>query len=202
MIIILSHSFKIDGDKQMATTKIITQAEAFKLVSWLESHNKQLFADVAITMASLCLRVGDTVNLKFSQFKEGNTLEVLESKTGKKKEIVVPAKVWEIVQRRKATFPRDTYLFTSHSNRASGLKPVSREQVNRELKQAAENVGIRGTVGCHSFRKFAATQVFEQSNGNLALAMRTLNHSDPKVTMNYLKIDVKSVGAALANIWE
>ncbi|BEC51616.1 TPA: tyrosine-type recombinase/integrase [Klebsiella pneumoniae] len=186
----------------MATTKIITQAEAFKLISWLESHNKQLFADVAITMASLCLRVGDTVNLKFSQFKEGNTLEVLESKTGKKKEIVVPAKVWEIVQRRKAIFPRDTYLFTSHSNRASGLKPVSREQVNRELKQAAENVGIRGTVGCHSFRKFAATQVFEQSNGNLALAMRTLNHSDPKVTMNYLKIDVKSVGAALANIWE
>ena len=70
----------------MATTKIITQAEAFKLISWLESHNKQLFADVAITMASLCLRVGDTVNLKFSQFKEGNTLEVLESKTGKKKE--------------------------------------------------------------------------------------------------------------------
>ena len=34
----------------MATTKIITQAEAFKLISWLESHNKQLFADVAITM--------------------------------------------------------------------------------------------------------------------------------------------------------
>ncbi|MCP6390419.1 tyrosine-type recombinase/integrase, partial [Klebsiella pneumoniae] len=86
--------------------------------------------------------------------------------------------------------------------RASGKSPVSREQVNRELKQAAENVGIKGTVGCHSFRKFAATQVFEQSNGNLALAMRTLNHSDPKVTMNYLKIDVKSVGAALANIWE
>jgi len=54
----------------MATTKIITQAEAFKLINWLESHNKQLFADVAITMASLCLRVGDTGNLKFSQFKE------------------------------------------------------------------------------------------------------------------------------------
>lgn len=85
----------------MATTKIITRAEAFKLVSWLECHNKQLFADVAITMASLCLRVGDTVNLKFSQFKEGNTLEVLESKTGKKKEIIVPAKVWEIVERRR-----------------------------------------------------------------------------------------------------
>ena len=83
MIIILFHSFKIYGNKQMATTKIITQAEAFKLINWLESHNKQLFADVAITMASLCLRVGDTVNLKFSQFKEGNTLEVLESKTGK-----------------------------------------------------------------------------------------------------------------------
>lgn len=29
MIIILFHSFKIDGDKQMATTKIITRAEAF-----------------------------------------------------------------------------------------------------------------------------------------------------------------------------
>ena len=177
----------------MATTKIITQAEAFKLVSWLECHNKQLFADVAITMASLCLRVGDTVNLKFSQFKEGNTLEVLESKTGKKK---------EIIERRRQTFPKDEYVFTSHSNRASGKSPVSREQVNREIKQAAENVGIKGTVGCHSFRKFSATQVWEKSNGNLSLAMKALNHSDPKVTMNYLKIDVKSVGAALANIWE
>jgi len=74
--------------------------------------------------------------------------------------------------------------------------------VNCEIKQAAENVGIKGTVGCHYFRKFSATAVYEQSNGNLALAMKTLNHSDPKVTMNYLKIDVKSVGAALANIWE
>ncbi|YAF36679.1 tyrosine-type recombinase/integrase [Klebsiella pneumoniae] len=153
-------------------------------------------------MASLCLRVGDTVNLKFNQFKEGNTLEVLESKTGKKKEIIIPSKVWEIVERRRQAFPRDEYVFTSHSNRASGKAPVSREQVNREIKQAAENVGIKGTVGCHSFRKFASTQIFEQSNGNLALAMKALNHSDPKVTMNYLKIDVKSVGAALANIWE
>ena len=186
----------------MATTKIITQAEAFKLISWLESHNKQLFADVAIAMASLCLRVGDALSLKFSDFVEGDTLKITESKTGKSKEIIIPSKVWEIVERRRQAFPRDEYVFTSHSNRTSGKAPVSREQVNRELKQAAENVGIKGTVGCHSFRKFAATQVFEQSNGNLALAMRTLNHSDPKVTMNYLKIDVKSVGAALANIWE
>ncbi|WNI65095.1 tyrosine-type recombinase/integrase [Enterobacter asburiae] len=144
-------------------------------------------------MASLFFHVGDTVNLKFNQFKEGNTLEVLESKTGKKK---------EIIERRRQTFPKDEYVFTSHSNRASGKAPVSRELVNREIKQAAKNVGNKGTVGCHSFRKFSATQVWEKSNGNLALAMKALNHSDPKVTMNYLKIDVKSVGAALANIWE
>jgi integrase len=143
-------------------------------------------------MASSCLRVGDTVNLKFNQFKEGNTLEVLESKTGKKK---------EIIERRRQTFPKDKYVFTSHSNRASGKASVSREQVNREIKQAAKNIGIKGTLGCHSFRMFSATQVWEQSNGNLALAMKALNHSDPKVTMNHLKIDVKSVGAALANIW-
>lgn len=85
----------------MATTKIVTQAEAFKLISWLESHNKQLFADVTIIMASLCLRDGDRVNLKFTQFKLGNSLDVLGSKTGKKKEIIVPAKVWEIVERRR-----------------------------------------------------------------------------------------------------
>jgi site-specific recombinase XerD len=84
----------------------------------------------------------------------GNTLEVLESKTGKKKEIIVPAKVWEIVERRRQAFPKDEYVFTSHSNRASGKAPVSREQVNREIKQAAENVGIKGTVECHSFANF------------------------------------------------
>lgn len=164
-----------------------------KLISWLESHNKQLFADVAVTMVSLCLRVGDTVNLKFNQFKEGNTLEVLESKTSKKK---------ENIERLRKAFPKDEYVFTSHSNRTSGKAPVSHEQVNREIKQAAKNVGIKGTVGCHSFRKFSATQMWEKSNGNLALAMIALSHSAPKVTMNHLKIDVKSVGAALANIWE
>jgi hypothetical protein len=36
----------------------------------------------------------------------------------------------------------------------------------------------------------------------ITLAMKALNHSGPKVTMNYLKIYVKSVGAAPANIWE
>ncbi|AVH19963.1 integrase [Enterobacter sp. SGAir0187] len=144
-------------------------------------------------MASLSLRVGDTVNLKFNQFKEGNTLEVLESKTSKKK---------ENIERLHKAFPKDEYVFTSHSNRTSGKAPASREQVNREIKQAAKNVEIKGTIGCHSFRKFSATQVWEQSNGNLALAIKALNHTAPKVTMNYLKIDVKSVGAALAKIWE
>jgi integrase len=136
------------------------------------------------------------VNLKFNQFKEETRWKcwrVRRQEEGNHR----PCKGVEIVERRRQAFPKDEYVFTSHSNRASGKTPVSREQVNREIKQAAENVGIKGTVGCHSFRKFSATQVWEKSNGNLALAMKALNHSDPKVTMNYLKIDVKSVGAAL-----
>lgn len=86
-------------------------------------------------MASLCLHVGDTVNLKFDQFMEGCTQEVLESKTDKKNEIIITAKVWENVQRRRATFPHDIYVFTSHSDRASGKTPVGREQVNLEINR-------------------------------------------------------------------
>lgn len=78
---------------------------------------------------------------------------------GKKKEIIISVKVLEIVERRRQAFPKDDYVLISHSNRASVKAPDSREQVNRKIKQAAENVGIKGMVGCHSFRKFFATQV-------------------------------------------
>lgn len=47
-------------------------------------------------------------------------------------------------------------------------------------------------LGTHSMRKTGAWRVYEQSNHNIALVMKLLNHSSEKMTLAYLGLDQES----------
>lgn len=47
-------------------------------------------------------------------------------------------------------------------------------------------------LGTHTMRKTGAYRVYEQSNHNIGLVMKLLNHSSEAVTLNYLGLDQES----------
>jgi integrase len=82
---------------------------------------------------------------------------------------------------------RETFLFRSQK----GLnEPIRRCHAHKIVKSAARDAGVDATyVGCHSFRRSFAKQVFAASGHNLLAVQRLLGHRSPLTSAGYLSVD-------------
>ena len=58
------------------------------------------------------------------------------------------------------------------------------------------NLGIPG-ISTHSFRKFYATEIYKNSNYNIALVQQLLQHSSAAVTQRYIGIQQQEIERAI-----
>ena len=146
------------------------------------------------------LRVGDLLKLKVSDIdglKPGQSINIIESKTGKKNVLMVNKSVYRAIQQyidhvRPTT---DAYLFASRKTK----KPLTIQAVNALVKKWTATINIKGNFGAHTLRKtFGYVQRTEFSVGFEVLAKR-YNHSSPAVTMRYLGITAEEVNEVLMN---
>ncbi|MDV5238147.1 tyrosine-type recombinase/integrase [Leclercia adecarboxylata] len=181
----------------MNTAVVLNEKQAKQIREWLCNNGQQLIADVCLMMQGGVLRVSTALSLTFADVVNGE-IDVTESKTGKRKALILPGAVVEMVARRRAEFPEDEHLFRSQRNRfLKKQKPVSREEVSKQISIAAKEIGINGTVSAHSFRKCAGNTVYRNSGNNIALAMKVLNHSSAQSTLSYLQLDKQAISNAL-----
>jgi integrase len=132
---------------------VLDEQQAKAIREWLNAHNKSLIADVTLMMQAAVLRVGDAVALRFDEVINGE-IDIEEQKTGKRKALTLPAPVVQMIARRRAEFPHDVHVFRSQRNRSMNKQaPVRREEVSKQIAEAAKAIGIHGTVSAHSFRK-------------------------------------------------
>jgi len=89
------------------------------------------------------------------------------------------------------------YLF--QSNRGSKL---SRIQAWRIIKTAANNLGFKGVVATHSFRKSFATRVYEKSGKDLNLTQKALRHSNINSTIKYLYLDEEKLTHVILDLYK
>jgi integrase len=117
-----------------------------------------------------------------------------EKKTGKEKKVFLNAslkkEVLKYCQRFKIQ-PKE-YLFFSLSNLT---KPMCRMQAWRILTTAAKTCGIEN-FGTHTMRKSLGYHVYKDSQGDIGLVMRLLNHSNMKDTLRYIGIDQETMDKA------
>ena len=57
-------------------------------------------------------------------------------------------------------------------------------------------LGFEG-ISTHSFRKFYATEIYKNSNYNIALVQQLLQHSSAAVTQRYIGIEPQRIEAAI-----
>ena len=150
-------------------------------------------AAIAVTQASLGLRLGDVLRLKLSSFlRDGGRwrLNIREQKTGKMREFTVPVEVYSFLQ---------DYAMNRGIGREAKLFAVSERQVERHLNKVFLKMGLPPEqYGSHSFRKLFATRVYVENDYNVELVRVLLQHSSIQITQRYIGIGSRQIEEALA----
>lgn len=181
-------------------SRVINPAEAKCVEKHLANDKDGMIKLLCQVMRVAGLRVSDACNLKFSDI-DGNILCVVEQKTGKSKQVVLPVQLVNAIAKRQKAHPDETYVFVSAYNRKCGKdKPVSRRYVLDSIKKAAKDAGIKGQVSPHSFRKCAGTEVYKRTGNDIVAAQKFLNHSSPVVTMVYLAVNQEAIDNVTAHM--
>lgn len=155
--------------------------------------NKEIALILTVT-GNCGLRIGDCLNLKMSSFiKEGDEYKynIKEDKTGKLRSFIIPKEIY--------------MLLDNHANK-NGLSVNDRlfryteRNIQKKLKQIREYLGDDyKDVSTHSFRKCAAMRIYRNSNNDIELTRKYLNHSSVAVTQKYLNVDDEEVNNVIRN---
>jgi len=151
----------------------------------LKKHGSQDYADIWKLGINVALRISDLLSIQTDNINlQQRELELIESKTGKKRLIRLNENSMTIIRRRQATYPNDIYIFQSNSHRGrSKDKPLNRSTVARKFKEIGEIISIK--ISTHSMRKTRG-YMMHQAGVSIEQIARVLNHSSPAVTMAYI----------------
>ena len=145
------------------------------------------------------LRISDLLDLKVGDVRglaPGETLKILEKKTGKMNVLMVNKESRKVLDSflNEARPGDEEFLFKS---RKGENNPITKSYVNQKMK--VWTAGMKGNYGTHSMRKtFGFIQRKEFGVGFEILCKR-FGHSNPSVTMRYLGIEDKEVSGILLN---
>ena len=172
----------------MNTVDALNKSEIAQVSNLLMRRHKPIYHDVFKIGLQLSLRISDLLSIRYDQLDlESRGLTLVETKTGKTKEVRINNTALEIIKRRRADNPDHVYLFQVESNRAKN-KPLNRCTVSRVFQDVAITLGLN--FNTHSLRKSRGKAMFD-ANEPLALISRVLNHSNVDCTMRYLGISRK-----------
>ena len=146
------------------------------------------------------LRVIDLLRLTVKDVKHlkvGEYVQIKESKTGKTNILFINKSAYKSLQNYLSKMePKDSeYLFKSRK----GEGPLQSQAASKLVKKWTRAINLQGNYGAHTLRKtFGYIQRTEFGVG-FEILCRRYNHSSPSITMRYLGIQDKEVGAILLN---
>ena len=142
------------------------------------------------------LRVSDVMRLRYNDVYNldgsvKNNAYIHDKKTGKKNILYLNPIENDLIIYWAWLCERDIkseWLFPSlHDN----SRHITEKQFYKVMAKVGDLLGIN-YLGTHTMRKTGAYRVYEQSNYNIGLVMRLLNHSSEAMTLEYLGLDQQS----------
>lgn len=145
----------------------------------------------ALTLeANLGLRISDILHLTINQIvKDGDRyrLDLVEQKTGKKREFTVPTEIYIYIQ---------NYALENNINPRARLFQITERTVQRHLKMACDYLGYE-YISTHSFRKFFASSIYKDNGCDINLVRVLLQHSSVVTTQRYIGVQAQEIENAL-----
>lgn len=170
-------------EKKAYTLDVLSPKEIELLASVRLSYKKQAEYlnqrqhALIILIGTTGCRIGEALNLRFSDIHSSPPYVILrDTKNGDDRVVPISQQLYDIL----LALPIKTeFVFSSGR---SGM--LETQQVNLDLKQRAEAVGIKKNVYAHLFRHSFVTTMLE--NGVDALDVGVIvGHRDPKTTLRY-----------------
>ena len=157
-----------------------------------DSRPNPRVAAILTAEANLGMRVGDILRLHMADIvRDGNRyrLNMVEEKTGKQRRFTVPDEVYNFLRSYadKHRIPDSALLF-----------PISARQVQHHLKLVCDHLGYEN-ISTHSFRKWYATEIYNNNGFDIALVQRLLHHSSASTTQRYIGIEPQRIQQAIQN---
>lgn len=143
-----------------------------------------------ILEANLGIRISDICKLRLCDIIRENgkwRLSIVEQKTGKLRTFRVPDEVRQYIVE---------YCYRHGVKETEPVVQIARRSVQDALKKVTNYLDME-RVGTHSFRKYFATQIYENTGHDVALVREILQHSSLETTQRYLKINSAQVEEAL-----
>jgi site-specific recombinase XerD len=128
------------------------------------------------------LRVSDMLTLRVGDVK-GTHIEICEQKTKKYRLTLINDKLRKAIDEYIVGRGDNEYLFKS---REGDNKPMTRQNVEIMLSDAARACGITYRVGCHSMRKTWGYHAWKYNGVHIAIIQQAYNHRDLETTKRYL----------------
>jgi len=182
-------------------TRTLTTEEYKKIVETLKSnfeYEGKIFrpnnriATALVLQANLGLRIGDILKLRLNDIiKDGDRyrLNIKEEKTDKERVFTVPTEVYNYIK---------MYCLENNIKASAKIIDITERAIQKQLKIVCDYLGIEG-ISTHSFRKYFATQIYINSNYNIALVKELLQHSNTSITQRYIGIGRQEIEKALSD---
>lgn len=182
-------------------TRVLTDSEFAQIVKAIkfgyfaqntgkEHRANEQIATVLTLQANLGMRIGDILKMSLNSIiKDGSIyrLDVTEEKTGKK---------------RVYSVPNEVFNFIKEYCQRNGIKPCRRifqlteRAVQKSLKEAVDYLGLED-ISTHSFRKYSANRIYENSGYDIEVTREFLQHSNVSITQRYIKRTRPQLEAAI-----
>lgn len=149
-------------------------------------------ATILVLEANLFMRVSDILQMRLSSIvKDGERyrLDIIEKKTKKQRSFTVPAKIYTYIQEFAISrgLKKDDLLFD-----------ITARQVQKHIQLVVDYLGMEGAISTHSFRKMAATEVYNQEK-DIFIVKELLQHGSVQTSERYINTRREAIERAIAN---
>lgn len=155
---------------------------------------REWLANILICEANLGIRVGDILKLTPSSFVldgERWRLNIIEEKTKKERKFTVPLVLKQHL---------DIYCLKRRIGPRGKIFPMQRDTVYKALRKVIKYLGYQN-ISTHSFRRYFATNIYNNNGKDIFLVKYILQHSNILTTQKYIGISPQRVEEALvANV--
>lgn len=148
-------------------------------------------ATALVLEGNLGIRIGDIVKLRLCDIvNDGGRyrLAIREQKTGKQRVFTVPEVIYQYIE---------NYCERNGIDRHERIFPLTTRAVQKQLAIVCDYLGYEG-IGTHSFRKWYATEIYNNNGYDIALVQRLLQHSSAAITQRYIGIEPQRIENAIA----
>ena len=163
-----------------------------RMSEWFKNYSKKYYTIFLIAINS-GLRISDVLGLNISDVKDRDYVEIHEKKTGKYKRFPLNKMVQNAIKDYLIDREKE-YSINEQEPLFVGKKHcrMCRSQFYRIIRHCAEELGIKGTISCHSTRKSFGYAHYRQFN-NIALLQTIFSHSSGNITLRYIDIEQEEI---------